>query len=54
MVKKSVTIIQVVKQQKWRWAGHVSRMNDNRWTKRIIDWHPYNEKVEKDKMEGRD
>ena len=22
-------IIQVVKQQKWRWAGHVARMNDN-------------------------
>ena len=37
-------IIQVVKQQKWRWAGHVARMNDNRWTKRLTDWHPYNEK----------
>ena len=37
-------IVQVVKQQKWRWAGHVARMNDNRWTKRITDWHPYNEK----------
>ena len=23
-------IIQVVKQQKWRWAGHVARMSDNR------------------------
>ena len=30
-------IIQVVKQQKWRWAGHVAWMNDNRWTKRITD-----------------
>ena len=19
-------------------------MNDNRWTKRLTDWHPYNEK----------
>ena len=37
-------IIQVVKQLKWRWAGHVARMNDNRWTKRLTDWHPYNEK----------
>ena len=37
-------IVQVVKQQKWRWAGHVARMNDNRWTKRLTDWHPYNEK----------
>ena len=37
-------IIQVIKQQKWRWAGHVASMNDNRWTKIITDWHPYNDK----------
>ena len=37
-------IVQVVKQLKWRWAGHVARMNDNRWTKRLTDWHPYGEK----------
>ena len=36
-------IVQVVKQQKWRWAGHVARMDDNRWTKRITDWQPKNE-----------
>ena len=29
-------IIQVVKQQKWRQAGRVARMNDKRWTKRFI------------------
>ena len=38
------TITQVVKQLKWRWAGHVARMNDNRWMKRLTDWHSYNEK----------
>ena len=37
-------IIQVVKQQKWRWPGHVVRMSDNRWTKKLTDWHPYNDK----------
>jgi len=37
-------IIQVVKQQKWGWVGLVTRMNDNRWTKRPTDWHLYNEK----------
>ena len=26
--------------QKWKWAGHVARLNDNRWTKRITDWQP--------------
>ena len=41
---KVKNIMQVVKQQKWRWAGHVARMNDNRWTKRLTDWHPYNKK----------
>jgi len=33
-----------VKQQKWSWTGHVAWMNDNRWTNRITNWHPYNEK----------
>ena len=26
--------------QKWRWAGHVGRMHDNRWTKRCTEWQP--------------
>jgi hypothetical protein len=25
---------------KWRWAGHVARRQDGRWTKRIILWRP--------------
>ena len=25
-------IAQVVKLQKWRWAEHVAKINDNRWT----------------------
>ncbi|KAE9419416.1 hypothetical protein Angca_005030, partial [Angiostrongylus cantonensis] len=29
-----------VKQSKIRWAGHVMRMNDNRWTKAVSDWIP--------------
>ncbi|KAE9415475.1 hypothetical protein Angca_009954, partial [Angiostrongylus cantonensis] len=28
------------KQSKIRWAGHVMRMNDNRWTKAVSDWIP--------------
>ena len=24
--------------QKWKRAGHVARLNDSRWTKRITDW----------------
>ncbi|KAE9415636.1 hypothetical protein Angca_007752, partial [Angiostrongylus cantonensis] len=29
-----------VKQSKIRWAGHVMRMNDNRWTGAVSDWNP--------------
>ncbi|KAE9419151.1 hypothetical protein Angca_008330, partial [Angiostrongylus cantonensis] len=28
------------KQSKIRWAGHIMRMNDNRWTKAVNDWIP--------------
>ncbi|GBP18009.1 hypothetical protein EVAR_16954_1 [Eumeta japonica] len=27
------------KKLKWKWAGHVSRMDDDRWTKRITTWN---------------
>ena len=33
-------IIQKIKQAKWRWAGHVMRREDNRWTKRVTEWQP--------------
>jgi len=25
---------------KWRFAGHVARLNDDRWTKRLLQWRP--------------
>ncbi|KAE9415433.1 hypothetical protein Angca_006842, partial [Angiostrongylus cantonensis] len=28
------------KQSKIRWAGHVMRTNDNRWTRVVSDWIP--------------
>ncbi|KAE9414650.1 hypothetical protein Angca_008608, partial [Angiostrongylus cantonensis] len=28
------------KQSRVEWAGHVMRMNDNRWTRAVIDWIP--------------
>ena len=31
--KTNVTdVIEQVRRQKWTWAGHVSRIRDNRWT----------------------
>lgn len=32
--------IQKITMLKWNWAGHVARMTDNRWTKRITEWRP--------------
>jgi len=46
-------IIQVVKQQKWRWAGQAASMNDNRWMMRITDWHPYNDKQSRKRPDRR-
>ena len=37
-------IIQVIKQLKWKWTGYIARMNANRWTKRLTNWHSYNNK----------
>ena len=33
-------IVEYTLKQKWRWAGHIARMKDNRWTKRCTDWQP--------------
>ncbi|XP_072016915.1 uncharacterized protein [Amphiura filiformis] len=33
-------ILQKIKETKWRWAGHLSRTDDNRWTKRLTEWQP--------------
>ncbi|KAI5717819.1 hypothetical protein M8J77_011797 [Diaphorina citri] len=37
-------IIKEAKKMKWRWAGHVARMNSQRWALKISNWTPYNNK----------
>jgi hypothetical protein len=37
-------VIHKVKSLKWEWAGHVARMEDERWTKRALDCRPYEKK----------
>lgn len=37
-------IIKVVLERKWKWAGHIARCKDNRWTKTIMDWYPREKK----------
>lgn len=26
--------------RKWKWAGHIMRTEDERWVKRVLEWHP--------------
>ena len=38
---KVIDVIEQIRRQKWTWAGHISRLRDNRWTSRITTWRPY-------------
>ena len=43
--KTGVTdVIKTTRRMKWSWAGHISRLKDDRWTKRITTWRPYGRK----------
>ena len=43
--KTKVThVIEQVRRRNWTWAGHVSRIRDNRWTLCITTWKPYERK----------
>ena len=33
-------IVHVIKARKWTLAGHVTRLQDNRWTSKVTDWRP--------------
>ena len=46
-------ILAVVKRQKWRWAGHIARMEDSRWTKLVTEWIPLDGKRERARPKAR-
>lgn len=33
-------VIYQIAKLKWNWAGHIARMKDGRWTKRLLEWRP--------------
>ena len=35
---KVIDIAERVARQKWKWAGHLMRVDDNRWTKKTTEW----------------
>ncbi len=40
-------IITTVYKNKKRWAGHIARLPDNRWTTKTTNWYPYDRKRKK-------
>lgn len=34
-------IVVALKENKWRWAGHIGRMENQKWAKMTTDWHPW-------------
>ena len=45
---KTIDITEYTLKQKWRWAEHIARLKDNRWTKR---WHRDRRDQEDDQAE---
>ena len=37
---KIIDIMEYTLKQKWKWAGHIARLKDNRWTRRCTEWQP--------------
>ena len=37
---KIIDITEYTLKQKWKWASHIERLKDNRWTKRCTEWQP--------------
>ena len=37
---KIIDTIEYTLKQKWKWAGHIARLKDNRWTRRCTEWQP--------------
>ena len=33
-------VVEFAERQKWKWAGHIARTKDNRWTRRVTEWQP--------------
>ena len=36
--RNNLNIVQVARRSKWKWAGHIARLGDDRWTYKIQNW----------------
>ena len=46
-------VMSEVAKKKWRWAGHVIRTTDNRWTRKITEWIPRESKRKRGRQKQR-
>lgn len=37
---KVIDAVEVACRMKWRWAGHVARTKDGRWSEKVLHWYP--------------
>ena len=51
---KVTDVIEQVRRRKWTWAGHVSRIRDNRRTLRITIWKSYEVKIPRGRLDELD
>ena len=42
---KVMDIMEIIKNRKWTWAGHISRRTDNRWSAAMTAWTPMSSKI---------
>lgn len=52
-IRKKTPLIDVVvtaKKLKWNWAGHISSLEDGRWTKTCSEWCPTSRKRRRGKQ----
>ncbi len=37
-MKFNLNFLHAIRRLKWDWAGHVARLENNKWAKQVLDW----------------
>ncbi|GFN91465.1 endonuclease-reverse transcriptase [Plakobranchus ocellatus] len=53
VITQVIDVVQYIQRQKWRWAGHIAREKDKRWTKRCTEWQPRSGRRDRGRPETR-
>lgn len=47
-----ISITHSIQRLKWRWAGHISRSNKDKWLKGIAEWYKKKDRKTARQMDG--